>query len=209
MRRSTGLLRLVVVGGFVMSVAAIAHAQNGGTVVVGGGVAGAGKVTKSADRPTGFSAPIPQGLIAARKVFLSNGGADAGLFPHPFTGTQDRAYGAAYKALSADSRYTLVGTPAEADVVMFLQLKSPASSAGGDKKLGTEDALPLFSLVIYDRPTNYVLWTMSQTIDKANLQKTHDKNFDNALDLLLKQLSMVMSGTIPTPPAPPPVPKDE
>lgn len=196
-----------VAAGVLMCGSLVAQGGGGAPQVVGGGMPGAGKVSKSADRPMGVNAPVPQGLVTGHKVFLSNGGAEAGLFPHPFTGTQDRGYGYVYRALAADSRYQLVGTPAEADVVMFLQLRSPSASTGGDKKLGTEDALPLFTLVLYDRPTNYVLWTMSQTVDKANLQKTHDKNFDNALDLLVKQLAMVMAGTVP--PAPVAVVKDE
>jgi len=53
---------------------------------------------------------------------------------------------------------------------------------------GASDPLPTFKLTVFDRPTHYVLWTVSQTIDPANLQKTHDKNFDDALSSLLQQL---------------------
>jgi hypothetical protein len=178
---------------FVLAVAApLLRAQQGGAVIVSG-PPGAGHVTKSADRPQGVSSPVPALLVSGRKVFLSNGGAEAGLFPHPFTGTQDRAYGFVYEAIKAGKRFDLVGSPAEADLVMELTLSAPTGSLGGDKQHGTEDALPVFKLIIYDRPTHYVLWTMSQTIDKANLQKTHDKNFDDALTLLLNQLTTVSS----------------
>jgi len=90
-----------------------------------------------------------------------------------------------------------VDSPAQADLVMELTLSAPTGSLGGDKQHGTEDALPVFKLVIYDRPTHYVLWTMSQTIDKANLQKTHDKNFDDALNLLLTQLEALVNASEP------------
>jgi hypothetical protein len=44
-------------------------------------------------------APVPSAIFSAKKVFLSNGGADSGLFPHPFSGSQDRAYNQFYVAL--------------------------------------------------------------------------------------------------------------
>jgi len=147
-----------------------------------------GSTTKSAKRPQGTNAPIPPALTSAHKVFLANGGSDAGLFPHPFTGTQDRAYGYLYQALSAGGRFQIVDSPAKADIVLELQLSSPLGPLGNNKQKGTADPLPTFKLIVYDRPSHYVLWTITQTIDPANLQKTHDKNFDTALDLLIAQL---------------------
>ncbi len=173
---------------------------SGQTVVVHG-APGPGRITKSADRPQGVSAPVPALILNSRKIFLSNDGADAGLFPHPFTGTQDRAYGYVYKALEANKRFDLVASPAESELVLELRLTAPSGSLGGDKKRGTVDALPNFTLTIYDRLTHYILWKISQTVDQANLQKTHDKNFDSALDLLLKQLDLVASGVTPPPAA--------
>jgi len=189
----------LVSAGFLLSMASIAKAQ--APVVIPSGPPGPGRVTKSANRPQGVVAPVPALLTAGRKVFLSNGGAEAGLFPHPFTGTQDRGYGRLYTALGGTPRFELVGSPADADLVMELRLAAPSGSLGGDKKKGTEDALPAFTLTIYDRPTHYVLWVISQTIDQANLQKTHDKNFDDALDLLVKQLMMVANGSVAEPSA--------
>ena len=170
-------------------------AQQSAPIVTG--PPGPGRVTKSADRPQGINSPVPALLVTAHKVFISNGGAEAGLFPHPFSGTQDRAYGYFYKTLADGKRFEIVGSPAEAELVMDLTLSAPTGSYGGDKQHGTEDALPVFKLVIYDRPTHYALWTLSQTIDKAALQKTHDKNFDDALDLLTTQLAIVTAPSAP------------
>jgi hypothetical protein len=156
---------------------------------------GAGPVTRTAKRPDGISSPVPAALTSGRKLFLSNGGADAGLFPHPFTGTQDRAYGQMYTLLAANAAFSLVASPAEADLVLELQLNAPLGSLGGDKQSGTEDPLPTLKLTIYDRPSHYVLWTISETIDKAALQKTHDKNFDDALTLLANQFVTVAGAT--------------
>ena len=38
------------------------------------------------------AAPVPPQIFSAKKIFVSNGGADSGLFPHPFSGTPERAY---------------------------------------------------------------------------------------------------------------------
>lgn len=173
---------------FLVGVAAAAAASaqaplnNGPTV---------GRVTRSANRPMGVVSPVPSQLRNGHTVFLSNAGADAGLFPHPFSGTQDRAYGYVFSALQKDGRFTLVGTPQEADLVFELRLDAPEGSVSGNKQQGTEDALPTFRLTIFDRPSHYVLWTLSQTVYKANLQKTHDKNFEESLDLLLTELKTV------------------
>jgi hypothetical protein len=152
-----------------------------------------GPTTKASNRPQGTNSAVPALLLEAHTAFLSNGGADAGLFPHPFTGTQDRAYAYLAEKLPAGGSLTLVNAPAAADVVLEIQLSSPLGPLGTDKQKGTGDPLPTFKLIVYDRPTHYVLWTITQTIDPANLQKTHDKNFDSALDSLLDQLAQLVA----------------
>ena len=36
--------------------------------------------------------PVPAAILAARTLFVSNGGSDSGLFPEPFSGDPDRPY---------------------------------------------------------------------------------------------------------------------
>jgi hypothetical protein len=43
----------------------------------------------------------------------------------------------------------------------------------------------MFRLVVYDRKTHYVLWAFTASIEVAYLQKTHDRNFDDALNVIL------------------------
>ena len=38
----------------------------------------------------------------------------------------------------------------------------------------------MLRLVIYDRPSHYVLWALTESIAPATLQRTHDHNFDEA-----------------------------
>ena len=130
-------------------------------------------------------APVPPLLLSAKKIFISNAGADSGLFPHPFTGDPDRAYNEFYLNIESWGHYQVVASPAEADLVFELQLTAPNGPSNANKQNGASDPLPMFRLVIYDRPTHYVLWALTESIEPAAKQKTHDHNFDEALSTLL------------------------
>ncbi|MGO9339930.1 MAG: hypothetical protein ACLPY1_20715 [Terracidiphilus sp.] len=134
------------------------------------------------------AAPIPQAILDAKKIFVSNAGADSGLFPSPFSGDSNRGYNQLYAGLKANGQYELVGDPAEADLVLELQLTAPVGSTrsmNSNKVNGAADPVPMFRLVVYDRKTHYVLWAFTQSIEIAYLQKTHDRNFDDALTAVL------------------------
>jgi hypothetical protein len=143
---------------------------------------------KPAPEPVASVIQVPPALLAAKKVFLSNAGADSGLFPHPFSGTPDRAYSQFYDAVKAWNRYSLVADPSDADLVFELQLTAPNGPTSANKQDGASDPLPMFRLVIFDRKTHYVLWALTESIYPATLQKTHDHNFDEALTNLLADL---------------------
>jgi len=131
--------------------------------------------------------PIPPAIAAAKTIFVSNAGADSGLFPEPFTGDADRPYTEFCAALKATGNYTLVGDPAQADLVLELRLVAPYGPSEANKQKGASDPLPMFHLVIYDGKTHYILWAVTDSIEIAYLQKTHDKNFDMALTEVLDQ----------------------
>jgi hypothetical protein len=130
-------------------------------------------------------APIPPRLLNAKTVFISNAGADSGLFPHPFSGDPDRAYNEFYADVVSWGRYQLVAAPEQADLVFELQLTAPNGPSNADKAKGASDPLPMLRLVIYDRTSHYVLWALTESIAPANLQKTHDHNFDEAVSELV------------------------
>jgi hypothetical protein len=136
-------------------------------------------------------APIPPAFLHGKKVFVSNAGADSGLFPHPFSGAPSRAYDQFYAALQSGGRYELVSDPSNADLVFELQLTAPNGPKDADKTKGASDPLPMFRLVILDRPTHYILWALTESIRQANLQATHDRNFDDALAALAADLKAV------------------
>jgi hypothetical protein len=146
------------------------------------GVALLSAMTAVAQQPTYTQAePIPPALTSAKTIFISNAGADSGLFPEPFTGDASRAYTQFYASLKASGKYELVSDPSEADLVLELQLTAPNGPSSGNKVNGASNPVPMFRLVIYDRKSHYVLWALTESIDIAYRQKTHDRNFDQAL----------------------------
>jgi hypothetical protein len=150
------------------------------------GVAASGQ--PSAPSAPSVVAPVPPLLLSAKKVFISNAGADSGLFPEPFSGDPDRAYKEFYADVQSLGRYELVASPEDADLVFELQLAAPNGPANANKVKGASDPLPMFRLVIYDRKSHYVLWALTESIQVAILQKTHDHNFDEALAMLVQYL---------------------
>jgi hypothetical protein len=148
------------------------------------------------------AAPIPTALLSGKTAFVSNAGADSGLFPHPFSGTPDRGYNQFYAAVQQWGRYTLVNDPGEADLVFELKLIAPNGPQSANKVTGASDPLPMFHLAIYDRKSHYTLWALTESIDPALSQKTHDHNLDEALTALtedLKSLVVLQPGASATP----------
>jgi hypothetical protein len=135
------------------------------------------------------AAPVPPAIFTAKKVFVSNAGGDSGLFPHPFSGSPDRAYNQFYAAVQELGRYDLVTDPEEADLVFELQLIGPNGPTNANKQKGASDPLPMFRLNILDRKTHYILWALTESIEPAFIQKTHDRNFDDALAALTLDLN--------------------
>jgi hypothetical protein len=73
--------------------------------------------------------------------------------------------------------------------VLELQLSAPNGPTNANKQKGASDPLPMFRPVIWDRTTHYVLWALTESKDPANLQKTHDRNFDDAIVKDLKRVT--------------------
>lgn len=145
--------------------------------------------------PPASLAPVPPALLNAKTVFISNAGADSGLFPHPFSGDPDRAYNEFYADIQGWGRYQIVTDPSGADMVFELRLIAPNGPSNPNKVNGASDPLPMFRVVIFDRKTHYVLWALTESIEQANLQKTHDRNFDEALTRITLDLKRLTSAS--------------
>ena len=149
------------------------------------------------------AAPIPPAINAAKSIFVSNGGADSGLFPEPFSGDTTRAYNQLFAALLSAGQFRLVNDPSNADLVLEIRLVAPYGPTNANKQNGASDPLPMFRLTVYDSKSHFVLWTISDSIGFAFLQKTHDRNFDMALNDVVSQfLSISGKPPLAVPPTP-------
>jgi len=113
--------------------------------------------------------PVPPAILAAKKIFISNSGAST----QSYSGGQNRAYNQLYAALQASGFFETVGDPSDADLVLELQISDSGPGSA------------TFRLLIYDRKTRFLLWTLLEPITVCNRQKTCDANFDEALPVLL------------------------
>lgn len=150
-----------------------------------------GSATLFAQLRNAAPAPVPPAILHAKTVFLSNESADSGLIPDIYSGTSDRGFNEFYAALAADRRFVIVSSPAQADLVLSLRLVAPIDVAAAREEprpQGFPQPLPLFRLKIYDRPSHYVLWTLTEPVPKALFQRNNDKNFDQAVAALAADL---------------------
>ncbi len=129
-------------------------------------------------------APIPTQIIAAKKVFIANGGGDDPGMPDAlFSGGCDRPYNQFYAAMRNSGRYELVGSPADADLVFEIRFtvvpdRRPTGFWGNN---GTSDAYDaVFRLEIRDPKTTALLWAFNQHMEWALLKSNRNKNFDIA-----------------------------
>jgi hypothetical protein len=126
-----------------------------------------------AQTETAPAAPIPSQILTAKKVFISNAGAD--FDSNLWSGGQDRAYNEFYAAVKSWGRFDLVGVPGDADMVLEFSL------------IGTPLPNALFRVVLLDPKTHVVLWTESEGIP-LGLKKTRDKGFSDAINKLIDDL---------------------
>jgi len=154
----------------------------------------------SASLPAG---PVPPAIVNARSIFVSNSGSDIDLFPgirseghqlrYLFSGDEDRPYSEFCSALAATGYYKLPSDPSQAELVLELQLRAHPAP-----ELSAPGPLAELRLVVYGSQSHYVLWTITQAIEPANLQKNRDKNFDEAVTNLLNEFLQV-AGKLPVP----------
>lgn len=144
-------------------------------------------------------APVPPALRAAKTAFVSNAGSDSGLFPEPFSGDPARPYAEFYNDLKTTGQLELVDDPSAADLILEIRLVAPSGPSNPQKQKGASDPLPMLRLVAYDRRSHYILWTCTESVEEAFLQKTHDRNLDEAISRLTADFE-----TVRHPPAPGP-----
>jgi hypothetical protein len=133
------------------------------------------------------AAPLPAQIAAARKVFISNAGADvAALEIFKRAGEPDQAYNHFYSAMQAWGRYEIVSTPGEADLVLEIGFRAPMYYNG---TLAIYE--PQFELKIIDAKTHFLLWTLAEPVEGAFRKATWLKNFGQGLDALMNDAKQI------------------
>lgn len=136
-------------------------------------------------------APVPAQIPAAKRIFIANAGGDEMAEDDPiFSGGPDRSYNQFYAAMKSWGRFEIVGSPAEADLVLEIRQEVQTVALGG--KVGDSN-IPLFRLVIRDPKTNVLLWGFHVHSKFGVGQANSDRNFDEAMDRLVADLRAVAS----------------
>jgi hypothetical protein len=106
-------------------------------------------------------APVPDQIVTAKKVFISNAGVDSAS-PVAFKRARgpNEPYNQFYFAIKRGGRYELVGTAGDADLVLQLRFTAPLSSC--------ETYQPELTLTILDTKTHFPLWTFTESVHDAH-----------------------------------------
>jgi hypothetical protein len=135
---------------------------------------------------TAPAAPLPSQILAAKKVFIANGG--GGFDKVIWNGDSSRAYNEFYGAIKSWGHYEIVGTPAEADLVLQISIASSPRFAG-------EVTVPWFQarLALLDPKTNVLLWASDEFIPEKPgfgmmFKKNRDKEFSEAIGRIVTNL---------------------
>jgi hypothetical protein len=106
--------------------------------------------------PVAPAAPLPSALANAHTVFLSNV-CDGD--PKTCTGIYDQLYA----GLLAQGRYTLVLSPADADLIFEMHYNTRLSSVSGSSESGPISSVSSrLQLIILDRATRTALWSIAE-----------------------------------------------
>jgi hypothetical protein len=131
-------------------------------------------------------APLPSQILTAKKVFIANGG--GGFDKEIWNGSPSRTYNEFYAAIKAWGHYEIVGTPADADLVLQISIASSPRISGGE-------VFPWFQarLALLDPKTNVLLWASDEFIPEKPglgmiLKKNRDKEFSEAIGRIVTNL---------------------
>jgi hypothetical protein len=130
------------------------------------------------------SAPLPEAIINAQKIFLGNAGE---------TDNQDclRAYNEFFAGLKSDGHFQLVLDPASAELILELHYEiRPGHITGASSSVNTTFARQ-FRLVLIDPRTHAVLWSLTEVENNAILQSNRNKNLDAAVAQLLADFKAI------------------
>jgi hypothetical protein len=142
-------------------------------------------------------APLPASVIAAKKIFLTNGGGSP------------LAFDEFYSQMKAWGRFEIVGSPSAADVVIELRyfveddgtrVSSLTNSYTGQTQIVSRRVVdPQLSVNIYDARTKDLLWSVTDHRRLAKREKNREKETINSADRLVDGMKerIVSSVSVP------------
>jgi hypothetical protein len=157
----------------------------------------------SAQRQPGATdrAPVPQQLLRARTAFIGNGGgesygADSYFHLTKYDGGPNRAYDSFYGAVRDWGHYELVGSAADADVLLVVRFANPVvdrDNSGNTGDLPHEWIYdPQLGLSINDPKTGLPLWTITEHIEPGDDRAGNNRHFDEAVTRLVDDLERLI-----------------
>jgi hypothetical protein len=145
----------------------------------------AGAQGKKNDVPV---APLPTAIVDAKKIFLSNGGGS------------NLAYDAFYSDIKSWGRYQIVGSPAEADLIVELAYRvedkgtrvwSSTNTYNNTTQVHSAHITdPQLILTIYDAKTKDSLWSETDHRRLAKMEKNREKETVNSAQRLVEDWKM-------------------
>ena len=137
------------------------------------------------------AAPVPIQVLSAKKVFLSNLGADAeATVAFLNIANPDTAYNGFFAAMKSLGQYDLTATPGESDLILEFRVTAAQLSSGSFIQY-----LAYLNLSVVDTKSHYVLWTL-----RSPLKVT--KQIDEDVKVSVATLINSMKSLTATPQAP-------
>jgi hypothetical protein len=131
-------------------------------------------------------APLPSAVVNAKKVFLTNGGGS------------NLAYDTFYSEMKQWGKYEIVGSPADADLIVELAYRvehdgtrvwSSSNSYDGTTQVHSAQIVdPQLTLTIFDAKTKNSLWSEVDHRRLAHMEKNREKETINSADRLVQDL---------------------
>lgn len=142
-----------------------------------------------AQAPDPSAAPLPAALTTAHSLFLGNAGDQE-------NADCLRAYNGFYAGLQKLGRYQLVGSPANADLVLELHyeidLGQSIASNNGNRSVRQ------FRVVLLDPHTHITLWSLTESTNYALFQKNRNRNLDETVGKLVDDFASLASSQPPS-----------
>ena len=158
-------------------------------------------------------APVPQQVLAARTVFIANGGgesygADTYFHLTKFDGGPNRAYDSFYAAVKDWGHYDVVTSMDAADLALVVRFTNPAVDRTNPNSNADvpHDWIydPQLNVSMNDPRTGITLWTITEHIEPSNDRAVANQHFDDAVTRLVADLQRLIlnpeAASVPTVP---------